>query len=235
LNEIKPILLPGTERQIKIFKEFSAPEGKNILIMGAGTESIASELAQKDNNVILIVEDQDNLMQLRYITSDVKNLSVRMMDFINTDFGDEKFDFVYTQASVSTVTRNKIVKEIKRILTKEGILCVGEVVNLTKTIPQFVTDIWEYSGLAPMFIDELNNYYTGRGFEILQENDLSNTLDVFYSRSELVLKQNREKLSEEEMVYYKKILKKIKHESNAYLRLGGRAYMGYKMLILKKG
>jgi len=233
LNNIKPILLPGTEKQVLDFYEFSAPEGKNILIIGTGTESVAEFLARKGNNVIIIVEDQENLMQLRFIISHA-SVSVRMMDFTNTDFKDEKFDIIYLQAPVFNQNRNKLIKEIKRILVKDGTLCVGEIVNLEKRIPSFVSDIWQHSGLEPLFVDDLNHYYSEKGFEILKEADLSPTLEDFYSRSEMLLKRNKEKLTEEEIIYYKKILKKFKHESNAYLRLGGRAYMGYKMLILRK-
>lgn len=233
MNNIKPILLPGTEKQVLDFYEFSAPEGKNILIIGTGTESVAEFLARKGNNVIIIVEDQENLMQLRFIITH-SAVSVRMMDFTNTDFKDEKFDIIYLQAPVFNQNRNKLVKEIKRILVKDGTLCVGEIVNLEKRIPSFVSDIWQHSGLEPLFVDDLDHYYSEKGFEILKEANLSATLEDFYTRSEMLLKRNKEKLTEEEIIYYKKILKKFKHESNAYLRLGGRAYMGYKMLILRK-
>jgi SAM-dependent methyltransferase len=233
LNNINPILLPGTEKQLRTFSAFSEPEGKNILVMGTGTESVAEYFA-KSNNVIVIVEDQDNLMQLRFITAEMENVSVRMMEFNNMDFRDEKFDIVFAQASITTTVRNKIVKEVKRILKKDGIFCAGELVNLNKNIPPFVNDVWEHSSLAPMLTDELNGYYSGKGFEVIQETDLSDTLEDFYSRSAAALSRNREKLSEDETVYYKKVLKKIRHESNVYLRLGGRIYMGYKMLILRK-
>jgi SAM-dependent methyltransferase len=233
LDNIKPILLPGTEKQLHDFYEFFTPEGKNILIIGTGTESVAEFLAKKGNNVVLIVEDHENLMQLRFIISH-EAVSVRMMDFTNTDFRDEKFDAVYLQAAVLNRNRHKIVKEIKRVLVKDGIFCVGEIVNLEKRIPSFVSDIWEHSGLEPFYIDDLSHYYSDKGFEIVKDANLSATLDDFYARSEMLLKRNKEKLTEEEIIYYKKILKKFKHESNAYLRLGGKAYMGYKMLILRK-
>ena len=47
-----------------------------------------------------------------------------MMDFDNTDFNAEEFDLVYAQASISLLNRNKIVKEIKRILeTRWNFVC----------------------------------------------------------------------------------------------------------------
>jgi DNA-directed RNA polymerase subunit N (RpoN/RPB10) len=47
------------------------------------------------------------------------------------------------------------------------------------------------------------------------------------------LKANINNLSGQEKSYYKKLLNKISHESNAYLKLGADKYIGFKMLILK--
>ena len=41
-------------------------------------------------------------------------------------------------------------------------------------------------------------------------------------------------LTDKEKSFYKKLLSKISHESNAYLKLGADRYIGFKMLILKK-
>jgi len=46
--------------------------------------------------------------------------------------------------------RKDILKEIKRILTGNGLLCVGEIVSLKEPVPGFVIDIWERSGLDPL-------------------------------------------------------------------------------------
>jgi hypothetical protein len=123
---------------------------------------------------------------------------------------------------------------VRRILRADGIFCVGENIELQKNPPVFVSDIWESSGLAPLNINEINDYYTGRGFEILIEQDLSYSLKEFYSAGENLLKNNIEQLSEEEKTFNKKFLKKLSHESNAYLRLGADKHIGFKMLILRK-
>ncbi len=60
------------------------------------------------------------------------------MDFSITDFNDAVFDIVYAQASISSKMRNKIIKEIKRILKPEGILSVGEITSLKSSPPIFV-------------------------------------------------------------------------------------------------
>jgi len=64
-----------------------------------------------------------------------------MMEYSNTDFRDSTFDIIYAQASISTVERRKILKEIKRILKPDGIFCAGEVVNLEKEVPLFITNL----------------------------------------------------------------------------------------------
>jgi hypothetical protein len=41
-------------------------------------------------------------------------------------------------------------------------------------------------------------------------------------------------LSNEEKSYHKKMLKRISHESNAYLKLGGNKFIGFISVILRK-
>jgi len=156
------------------------------------------------------------------------------MDFEHTDFKNNQFDAVYAQASVSDVRRNKIIKEIKRILKPDGIICIGEVVNLTKQPPPFVLDIWNHSDLNPLFIDEVSAYYEQRNFEIFWEKDLSHTLKDFYSDSAKLLNENLDKLDTGEKSYNKRILNKISHESNAYLNLGGSLHIGFKLIMARK-
>src|SRR3972149_6092916 len=55
----------------------------------------------------------------------------------------------------------------------------------------------------------------------------------FYETVAVELKANIHNLSGQEKSYYKKLLNKISHESNAYLKLGADKYIGFKMLMLK--
>lgn len=229
------IYLPGTDKQMISFLNHADLQDKKILITGGGTEEIAQVFAADGARTIIIVEDHDNLMLLRNLLSDVKSISVRMMEFENTDFRDGSFDFVYAQASLSSSKRNKIIKEVKRILKPGGIFCVGEIVILSNgDVPQFVNDIWEQSGIVPLAENKISDYYKERSFELIYEKDLSDTLKDFYSLSSSRLKENISDLSEREVSYYKKLLKQISHESNAYLRLGGDKYIGFKILILRR-
>ena len=231
----KKIFLPGSGFQLKALLKHNDIKEKTILIIGANSEEIAKVFQDEGAaSIMIIVDDNASLLRSRLLLSEDSRIPVRLMEFDNTDFRGERFDIVYAQSSVSVPRRNKILKEVKRILKTDGIFCVGENVSLQNNPPVFVTDIWDSSGLAPINIDEINDYYTSRGFNMLFEEDISHSLKEFYIAGENLLKNNIEQLSEEEKTYNKKFLKKLSHESNAYLRLGADRHIGFKMLILRK-
>lgn len=236
MKTIKPIFLPGTDRQFKILASQVKLDGKFVLIIGGGTVEIAHEFIEnRAANAKIIVEDNDSLIDARMLLRNNENISVSMMEFESTDFQDAQFDLVFAQASITNKSKNKIVKEIRRILKPGGIFCVGENVAFTKELPVFIKDIFLNSGITPAFKDVFNKFYIERKFEILYEHDLSPTLKDFYKFSSSILNQNIDTLSEQEKSYYKKMLKQISHESNVYLNLRGDNYFGFMMLVMKKG
>jgi ubiquinone/menaquinone biosynthesis C-methylase UbiE len=227
--------LPGTDKQLDFLTENLDVTGLSILIIGTGCEEISHKLLAKGaSKVIIIVDDNDSLLTSRLLLSN-SGVSVRMMEYDNTDFKDSEFDLVYAQASVSNKKRNKITKEVYRVLKAGGHFCVGEVTSLTKTPPQFIIDLWKNSGVSPLHVEEQEQYYKGRKFDIVKSEDLSYTLKDFYMTSISLLSENLDKLTEQEKSYYKKLLNIISHESNAYLRLGGDAHIGFYAYIFKKG
>ena len=227
--------LPGTDKQLNSLLNHLDLNGKTVLVIGPGSEGISESILNSGaEEVVMIVEDNDSLLNSRLLLPKEEKLSVRLMEFDNTDFPGSKFDLVYAQASISNNRRNKIIKEIKRILKPEGYFCVGENISYTRNAPAFVKNIWNSSEIVPLFVEDLENYYLERKFEIIFRQDLSHTLKDFYSMSAGLLKDKAGDLTEREKSYHKKFLKKISHESNAYLKLGGDNYMGYKMLILRK-
>lgn len=234
--KIDNCLLPGLDRQVEfLFNNFKNP-AQNILIVGSNSEEMAKELSnQFDTNVELIVEDYDSLMNSKLILESSPKINVRLMDFEVTDFEDLSFDLIYAQASISLTKRNKIVKELKRLLKPDGFLCVGEVVALRKIYPPFVQDIFDSSDLLPLFVDDLEKYYTERKFNVIVRQNLTYTLRKYYSRSASLLDESVDALSSSEKSYYKKILNKFSHESNAYLKLGGDKFIGFVALLLQKG
>ncbi len=227
--------LPGTDKQLNILLKQIDVKNFSVLIIGSGNEEVSKRfLLAGAIKVVVIVQDNDSILRTRINLSKEKEIIVRLMEFDNTDFKNSTFDMVYAQASISTPNRNKILKEIKRILKPGGYLCAGEIVSLTQSPPQFVIDIWNNSSISPLFSNELEKFYTERNFKVIQVNDISYTLKEFYKLSSDLLKEKSNDLRDEEKVYYKKLLKQISHESNAYLKLGGNAHMGFLVLIVKK-
>ncbi|MFZ2324848.1 MAG: methyltransferase domain-containing protein [Ignavibacteriaceae bacterium] len=235
MTETQNIFLPGGFKQFRILKSKYILANKTVLVIGSGSEKIAEKMAESETaSVMMIVNDYDSLMNARLNLGKESKVTIKLMDFDNTDFKAEEFDLVYAQASISLTNRNKIVKEIKRILKPEAVFCVGEITSLTKEYPPFVKNIFETSDILPQLNDNCSSYYTERNLSVLYEEDLSSSLQSFYENTLTELKNNIGGLTDKEKSYYKKLLNKISHESNAYLKLGADRYIGFKMLILKK-
>jgi SAM-dependent methyltransferase len=230
------IYLPGTSEQLSLLLENLELNEKSILVLGANSELLAKRLYEQSKTKIeLIVEDYESLINAELLIERSEGtVAAKMMAFENTDYLDSTFDLVYAQASVSSKMRNKIIKEIKRVLKPDGYFCVGEIVQLTDNTPTFVKNIWEDSALSPLHTDKIKSYYEERNFEVIYEGDLSKTLNSFYSMTAGLLKDQINKLSEEEKTFNKKLLNRISHESNVYLKQGGNKYIGFKTLLLKK-
>ena len=227
--------LPGGFDQYILFNKTVELKDKKILFIGAGLEKLLLKIDRSFfSSIYFIVDDHDSLLASRYLLSDLKDINIRLMQFERTDFTDGFFDIIYIQGSVSS-KRNKIVKEVKRILKHGGIFCVTESVLLEENEPQFIKDIYEKSDTSPLFVKDFEEYYKSRNFEIIKDVDLSYSLKKYYSSWNDLLDKNLKQLTEEEKQQNKKIIKRISHESKAYNNLGGSKYMGFKMLILKKG
>lgn len=230
------ILLPGSGRQIEYTLKLPELVNPSILVIGSYSEVPALMLKEKFNSTVeIIVEDTDSFMNTNLILPGDGSVKTSMMSFDITDFNPSAFDLVYAQASISGDRRNKIVKEIKRILKPGGYLSVGEIVTLQKEIPPFVSNIFASSDLSPLFAEEINGYYTARNFKVIEEADLTSTLKEYYGRSADRLYDVKAEMDEDEKKYYKKLLNKVSHETNAYLKLGAEKFIGFKYLLLQKG
>ncbi len=228
------IYLPGLKKQYEFLISKLELTGFNILILGSSNAIISKLLFNKSKEKVeIIVEDYESLLVTQLELGNNSALSVKLMDFENTDYSKNTFDLVYAQGSISDKRRKKIVKEIKRILKPNGYFCVGEIVKLEDKIPNFIKEIYELSNLDPILHDRVSSFYEERNFEVIDLINLSNTLKDYYSLNLKLLKDNIKSLSPNEKAYYKTILNKISHESNVYLKLGGDRYMGLITLILK--
>jgi len=229
------IFLPGNEKQFEHLKSALEIPGRNVLIIGTGTEEIAVYLKMSGvSSVKIIVSDYESVMNSRMILPKETEISVSMMDFEHTDFAAESFDLVYAQASVSSYNRNKIIKEIKRILKQDGVLSAGEITCLKSPIPVFIQEIWDAGDTLPLGSNELTAYYQERNFKILDQINLSNTLTDYYQKNHKLLKAKLPTLTDKEKSYYKIILNRLSHESNVYLKQGGKDYIGFTSIIMRK-
>ena len=229
------IYLPGTEKQFNHLKNNVSLEGQEILIIGSNSVKIAEMFSNSGaKSITIIVEDYESLLNSRIMVDNGNGVNVRLMEFTNTDFINDSFDIVYTQASISSKMRNKIIKEIKRVLKPEGILNVGEITSIKSSPPKFVDDIWESGNILPLNSEDIKKYYEERKFEVVDTLDLSAHLKDFYLESIKLLYNSIDSLSENEKAYYKKLLKRMSHESNVYLKLGGKDYMGFTSIIVRR-
>ena len=228
--ERENILLPGGNKQSEHLLEKVLITGENLIIIGSGCEGIANYFSEKFSSVDVIVNEYNSLLDYRQMLNKEANIKVKMMDFTRTDFQDKYFDLIYAQASISVAYRKDILKEIKRILRNDGTMCMGEIVSLKGPVPAFVKDIWERSGLEPLPSSEIKKFYKDRGFSIIDEKNLSSTLKDFYQK----LRTKISSVSKTEIESNKKLYSAIKHEADAYLKLGGDKFIGYKSLIMRK-
>lgn len=230
------ILLPGLNKQVRfLIQKLNGKSLPKILIIGSFSELTAKKIVTKfSSNVEIIIEDYESFINTKYLIQNQPNIDVKMMSYDSTDYSDSYFDLVYAQASISLTNRNKIIKEIKRILKPGGYFCPGEIVSLEKSVPRFVQDIYDNSDLQPLFINDLEKYYTERKFNIIAKENLSSSLTEYFSDSIESYNNIKDKLESREKSYYKKIINKIKHESNAYLKLGADKYIGFITLLMTK-
>jgi len=234
MSSSNKLILPGGYKLFRILKQKIEIKNKNILIIGESSEKIAKKFASEGSQTVeIIVRDYESLMQSRISLDKNFNISVRINDFENTDFLDNQFDIVYSQVSLSNSNRKNVIKEIKRILKPEGIFCVSEITKLKNDIPAFVQNIFENSQMNPLNHSEFKEYFLSKGFSLIFAQDLSSSLKDFYENIKAKLVEYQKNASETERAYYKKLLNKISHESNAYLKLGGSKYIGLNFLILK--
>lgn len=204
--------------------------GNHALIIGPNCESIIVRLISTFSTINIISDDYDAVINYRMRLDVNDKIKIKIMDYAHTDFPDRHFDLIYAQGSISISERKNILKEIKRVISPEGIICIGEIVALTEPVAEFVKDIWEFSNLDPISSNKLTKFYESKEFIVLSERDHSSALKDFYEKARI----SASEVDKEEQDRNKKFLARIKHESNAYLKHGGNKFIGFKSLIMRK-
>ncbi len=221
------IFLPGGFDQYAFLgKHFNIADAK-ILILGYGAEPVADRMMIAGAaSVDIVVVSGELLLQSRMNLKSQK-VTVKYMDYDQMSYDAASFDLVYAQGSVAFKTRNLIATQVFRILTPKGFFCLGETVSLREDPPRFIKDIWEASGMAVLTREALLEYYKERGFVIDTIKNLSHSLQQFYLDSREELDSRLKFMSAEEKKELKKLIPKLNHEINAYLKQGGNKYMGF--------
>jgi SAM-dependent methyltransferase len=228
------IFLPGTDKQLDFLLENFNPEGKSILIAGTLGDKLAIKLeVTTPSDIQIITDSSDELAGMR-LRLKGKALPAKLMDYTSTDYKDKQFDIIFVQGTFTVSPRRRIYKEMKRILKEDGIICVGEVITSKEDVPRFMQDIWDTSGIVPLTKEKQVKFYEEAGFEIIAEKNLSYTLKEFYRTGKGMLQEYLKGGTEDEKKFYKKLIKKISHESNVYLDLGGSRYMEFHAFIMKR-
>jgi len=234
-NKLKDkVLLPGTEKQFAHLLSEADTRDKKLLIIGSGCEDAAVSIVAECKEVSIIVNNHDALINSRLRLKNNPAINVKFMDYEHTDFNSNSFDIVYAQASLSVSNRNKILKEIRRILFNDGILNTGEIFYPDESVPAFVSDVMSSENLQPLTEVKLINFYTERGFELIDEKDLTASLRDYYTTVENILADKKREHGEDELKPDKKMLGRIKHQANVYLKLGGDRFLGFRSFILRK-
>lgn len=228
----KNIFLPGGIKQVQLFENHIELKGKSILLFGGINKKLIEYFISRETESIeAVVESYEELISARLICSNLKNVRIRMMSFTSLDFNNNSFDLVYSQGTISSLDRRKILLEIKNVLKADGFFCIGEIVNLKKEIPRYMIDIWERAFISPLFIEDVNSFYINNGFKIIESKNISESLKSFYLQCEKLNREKIKTLSSDEQSAYKKLINRFKHEANAYLKLGGDKIMGFVVLI----
>ncbi len=230
----KTILLPGLSEQLRLLVKSVSTKNKKILVMGSHSEFIAEQLLSASEDVTVIVEDEYSLLESRFRIGRPDLTQFRLMSFSKTDFPDSTFDIVFAQASITNSDRNKIFKEIKRILKPAGKFSLGEIVSLNFILPKFVNDILSRSNLVPIYFSNLISDYTSKGFKILLQQECNAKLKEYYETIKKILLMDPKLKGEIISRYDRKLYDKISHELNAYLKLGMEKHIGFYISILEK-
>lgn len=230
----KTILLPGLSEQLRLLVKSVSTKEKKILIVGSHSEFIAEKLSTVTPRLEVIVEDESSLLESRFRVGRPDLTQFRLMSFSRTDYADSTFDIIFAQASITNPDRNKIFKEIKRILKPNGILSIGEVVSLNFILPKFVQDVLTRSNITPLYFANLVSDYTSKGFKILLHQESNAKLREFYETVKKILLIDPNIKGELITRYDRKLYDKISHELNSYLKLGMDKHIGFYISILEK-
>ena len=218
------ILLPGLDSQVNLLLQKVDLTDKTIAIFGASSLPIAIKLLDKKAKKISIVIEDLELYLIDKINFENKfqNL-IDKITIVNDEYlsfkGDDKFDIVYAQNSLTGSERNLILKNIKNLLTQDGILCIGEIVVLRSDIPKSFRDFFSTYSIAPLEADKFEKYFNERGFKTLAIGEDKYSLDKYYEEIANLFEKNKNNIFDFSN-NPEKLIKRTKHDIDLYLKFG---------------
>lgn len=235
LPDNKSPFLPGGSAPIRFFLNEVQPHEGSLLILGNGfTEIVPHFLNTGFSPIHAASDDNTEIFGFKANTPKDQQVPALYVEYTSLDHKTESFDFVFCQATLTLGVRNKLVKEIKRVLKPGGHLITTEILCNKKPAPTFLNDIWADSGQDPLFTDDFEPYYTSRNFEVVKTADFTDELDEFYIKSFKMLESNLKSVSAEQRQKIRKEFAGEKHEITSLVKGGALKYMNLKTMILKK-
>ncbi len=137
----KRIVTPaGIELTLESEKHAAIHKYDKVLSVGCGTGEIEEYLAQKYGCEMTGVDINEAAVKLASKKS-VKNLHFETGNGENLSFQDESFDIVYSSGAIGGFF-DKGILEAYRVLKKNGILILIEVVFMGNMVPKDIWNIW---------------------------------------------------------------------------------------------
>lgn len=220
------ILLPGMSRQYNHILRLTGFKGKNICIFGSKSTPIASMFLKRQASAVsVIVEHEDDLLEDRASEWLKTGTSLKLMNYANTDFPSDSFDYIYAQAALVGSDRRTVLKEMYRLLKPGGELSLGDII-LFKQAPPVFNAIFKESGMKPIEDSALTELLEETGFTIKDKTDISDGLTTYYKTQLDYIEEYEQKLSPAEKKDLKKELAPYKHECKSYFLSKGHLVYG---------
>lgn len=155
----------------KIVQQIDATN-KSVLDVATGTGSLAIELSNSAAKVVGI-DLSSKMLEVAEKKRKNNNLTFLLMDASKTNFDDEEFDVVTISLGLHDMppeVRTLVLKEIKRVLKKEGKLYILEhdlpKNKLVGLISAHVLNILESKYFLDFVQSDFENYLYKHGFKI---------------------------------------------------------------------
>jgi SAM-dependent methyltransferase len=137
----KRIVTPaGVELTLEAEKHVNINIDTKLLSIGCGTGEIESYLAAKYGNTVIGIDRDEELIRIAG-NKNLTNLKFYTGDGEALDFNDDSFDYLYSCGALAAFF-DLGIKEAYRVLKKDGILILIEVVFMGDPVPKDVWNIW---------------------------------------------------------------------------------------------